>query len=161
MVFSILSYFTISKSHFINYTIPFYNTPNIPKLYFFPILFKYSFFNLFFYYFSFSLPLPLFLPQPLALASTSSKPIPSKITTKNHSNQTSTKNPLATPAKSQQKITKNLKIHTKITTKNHHLPPQQNHNKKSILETRSQPKPLPLAIGHNRGKKMRTHTHRT
>ena len=29
-----LSYFTISKSYFINYTIPFYNTPNIPKFYF-------------------------------------------------------------------------------------------------------------------------------
>ena len=29
-----LSHFTISKSYFINYTIPFYNTPNIPKFYF-------------------------------------------------------------------------------------------------------------------------------
>ena len=30
----ILSHFTISKSYSINYTIPFYNTPNIPKFYF-------------------------------------------------------------------------------------------------------------------------------
>ena len=29
---AILSYFTISKTYFINYTILFYNTPNIPKL---------------------------------------------------------------------------------------------------------------------------------
>ena len=29
-----LSHFTISKSYFINDTIPFYNTPNIPKFYF-------------------------------------------------------------------------------------------------------------------------------
>ena len=65
MIFSILSYFTISKNYFINYIIPFYNTPNIPKLYFFFILFKYSFlilFLLFLFFFSF----PLFLPQPLA-----------------------------------------------------------------------------------------------
>ena len=34
---SISSYFTISKSHFINYIIQFYNTPNIPTFYF-PIL---------------------------------------------------------------------------------------------------------------------------
>ena len=47
--FAIPSYFTIPKNYFINYTIPFYNTPNIPKLYFFfPILFKYSFLILFF-----------------------------------------------------------------------------------------------------------------
>ena len=44
---SIIFYFTISKSYFINYTIPFYNTPNIPKLYYFTILLKYYFFNLF------------------------------------------------------------------------------------------------------------------
>ena len=31
---SILFYFTISKSHFIIYTILFYNTSNIPKFYF-------------------------------------------------------------------------------------------------------------------------------
>ena len=68
---AIPSHFIIPKSYFINYTIPFYNTPNIPKFYFFPfylnILF-YSFF--FFYYFSFSIPFPLFLPQPLAPVST-------------------------------------------------------------------------------------------
>ena len=51
---------------------PLYNTLNILKLYFFPILFKYSFLIIFF---TISLPFPLFLPQPLALASTSSKPI--------------------------------------------------------------------------------------
>ena len=63
------SYFTISKSYFINYTIPFYNTPNIQKFYFFPILFKYSIL-FFFYYFSFSIYFTLFLPQPLAPVST-------------------------------------------------------------------------------------------
>ena len=42
----ILSYFTIPKSYFINYTIQFYNTPSIPKLYYFTILLKYYFFNL-------------------------------------------------------------------------------------------------------------------
>ena len=31
---SIIFYFTISKSHFITYTEPFYNTSNIPKFYF-------------------------------------------------------------------------------------------------------------------------------
>ena len=35
--------FTILKSYFINYIIPFYNTPNIPKLYYFTILLKYYF----------------------------------------------------------------------------------------------------------------------
>ena len=40
---SILCYFTISKSYFINYTIPFYNTPNNPNYIFFASLFKYSF----------------------------------------------------------------------------------------------------------------------
>ena len=39
----ILSYFTILKSYFMNYTLPFYNTPNIPKLYYFTILLKYYF----------------------------------------------------------------------------------------------------------------------
>ena len=63
------SYFTISKCYFIKYTILFYNTLNISKFYFFPILFKYSFL-FFFYYFSFSIPFPLFIPQPLALVST-------------------------------------------------------------------------------------------
>ena len=67
---TILSYFTISKNYFINYTIPFYNTPNIQKFYFFPILFKYSILFFFFYYFSFSIHFPLFLPRPLALVST-------------------------------------------------------------------------------------------
>ena len=60
-------YFIILKNYFINYTIPFYNTPSIPKFYFFPILFKYFIlFIFFFYYFSFSLHFPLFPPQPLA-----------------------------------------------------------------------------------------------
>ena len=31
---AILFYFTISKSYFISYTIPFYNTPNIPTFIF-------------------------------------------------------------------------------------------------------------------------------
>ena len=62
-------YFTIPKDYFTNYTIPFYNTPNIPKFYFFPILFKY-FILFFFHYFSFSIHFPLFLPQPLASVST-------------------------------------------------------------------------------------------
>ena len=39
----ILSYFTIPKDHFINYTIPFYNTSNIPKVYYFTFLLKYYF----------------------------------------------------------------------------------------------------------------------
>ena len=56
-----------------------YNIPSIPKLYYFTIWLKY-YFLIFFYYFSFSPPFPLFHPQPLAPASTSSKPIPSKIT---------------------------------------------------------------------------------
>ena len=62
---AIPSHFIIPKSYFTNYTIPFYNTPNISKFYFFPILFKY-FILFFFNYFSFSIPFPLFLPQPLA-----------------------------------------------------------------------------------------------
>ena len=41
-----LSYFTIPKSYFINYTIPFYNTPYIQKLYYFTFSLKYYFFNL-------------------------------------------------------------------------------------------------------------------
>ena len=41
-----LSYFTILKSYFINYTIPFYNTPYIQKLYYFNFSLKYYFFNL-------------------------------------------------------------------------------------------------------------------
>ena len=45
----ILSYFTIPKSYFINYIISFYNTPNIPKLYFFPF---YLFIFLLFLFFS-------------------------------------------------------------------------------------------------------------
>ena len=40
---TIPSYFTILKSYSINYTIPFYNTSNIPKLYYFTILLKYYF----------------------------------------------------------------------------------------------------------------------
>ena len=41
-----LSYFIISKSYFINYTIPFYNTPYIQKLYYFTFSLKYYFCNL-------------------------------------------------------------------------------------------------------------------
>ena len=43
---AILSYFIIPKSYFINYTIPFYNTSYIPKLYYFTFSLKYYFFNL-------------------------------------------------------------------------------------------------------------------
>ena len=123
MVFSILSYFTISKSYFIHYTISFYNIPNIPNLYFFPILFKYYFlilFLLFLFFYCFS----SLSPQPLALALTSSKPILNKIkTSKSQQIQKSIpksqqKIPPATPTKSQQKI------HTKITQIK-----QANHNK--------------------------------
>ena len=39
-----LSYFTIPKSYFIDYTIPFYNTPYIQKLYYFTFSLKYYFF---------------------------------------------------------------------------------------------------------------------
>ena len=89
--FAISSYFTIPKSYFINYIILFYNTPNIPKLYFFLILFKYSF--LFFFLLFFSLPFLLFLPQPLAPATTkqtitTTPPLPSA-----QQNPTGTKNP--------------------------------------------------------------------
>ena len=42
---AILSYFTIPKSYFINYTIPFYNTSYIQKLYYFTFSLKYYFFN--------------------------------------------------------------------------------------------------------------------
>ena len=45
-----LSYFTISKSYFINYTISFYNTSYIPKLYYFTFSLKY-YFLIFLYYF--------------------------------------------------------------------------------------------------------------
>ena len=38
-----LFYFTIPKNYFINYTIPFYNTPYIPKLYYFTFSLKYYF----------------------------------------------------------------------------------------------------------------------
>ena len=71
--FHISSYFTISRSYFINYNILFYHIPSIQKLYYFTILLKYYFliFFLLFLFFSslFSLS-----------ASTSSKSIPSKIT---------------------------------------------------------------------------------
>ena len=69
----ISSHFTIPKNYFINYTIPLYNTLNIPKFYFFSILFKYSIL-FYFYYFSFSIPFPLFLLQPLAPVSTHRAP---------------------------------------------------------------------------------------
>ena len=45
MGIAILLYFTISKSHFITYVIPFYNTSSIQKLYYFTILLKYHFFK--------------------------------------------------------------------------------------------------------------------
>ena len=67
--FAISSYFTIPKSYFINYTIPFYNTPNIPKLYFFFLFYLNILFYSFFYFF-FTLPFLRFLPQPLAPATT-------------------------------------------------------------------------------------------
>ena len=63
---AISSHFTIPKSYFINYTIPFYNTPNIPKFYFFPILFKYSIF------FNISLSLSLSLSFPFRLSPSTS-----------------------------------------------------------------------------------------
>ena len=46
----ILFFFTISKSNFITYTISFYNTPYILKLYYFTFLLKY-YFLIFLYYF--------------------------------------------------------------------------------------------------------------
>ena len=136
MVFSILSYFTISKNYFINYTISFYNIPNIPKLYFFFILFKYSFlilFLLFLFFSSFSSLSP----------STSSKPIPSKITTKNHPNQTSIRNPPTTPAKSQkiqnpQQITRQSPIQIQI--KNQNQNPKSKIHSKSLTDLRSKSK---------------------
>ena len=49
-----LSHFTISKSYFINYTIPFYNTPNIPKFYFAILHFKIIYLHnkIYFWFFS-------------------------------------------------------------------------------------------------------------
>ena len=50
-------YFIILKNYFINYTIPFYNTPSIPKFYFFPF-----YLNILFYsFFSFTISLFLFI----------------------------------------------------------------------------------------------------
>ena len=72
---SILFYFTISKSYFINYTIPFYNTLNIPNSIFFATLFKYSFL-FFFYYFSYSSSSSLPPSSSKQLATTSSLPPP-------------------------------------------------------------------------------------
>ena len=66
---SILFYFIISKSYFINYTIPFYNTLNIPNSIFFATLFKYSFFTI-------SLILPLPPSSSKQPATTSSLPSP-------------------------------------------------------------------------------------
>ena len=62
-----LSHFTISKRYFINYAIPFYNTPNIPKFYFTILHIKiiylhnkiYFFFFCFFPIFSSTFPQPL------------------------------------------------------------------------------------------------------
>ena len=48
----ILFSFTISKSNFITYTIPFYNTPYIIKLYSFTFLLKYYFLIFLYYIFS-------------------------------------------------------------------------------------------------------------
>ena len=48
---AILSYFIIPKSYFINYTIPFYNTSYIPKLYYFTFSLKYYFFIFLYYFF--------------------------------------------------------------------------------------------------------------
>ena len=62
--FHISSYFTISRSCFINYNILFYNMPNILKLYYFTILLKY-YFLIFNYYFSSTL--FLFQIQPFQL----------------------------------------------------------------------------------------------
>ena len=44
-------FFTILKSNFIIYNIPFYNTSYIKKFYYFIFLLKYYFFNFFFYFF--------------------------------------------------------------------------------------------------------------
>ena len=49
-----LSYFTIPKNYFINYTIPFYNTPYIPKLYYFTFSLKYYFLIILYYFFPIS-----------------------------------------------------------------------------------------------------------
>ena len=56
-----LSHFTISKSYFINYTIPFYNTPNIPKFYFAILHIKLIFYIIIFFFpiFSSTFPQPL------------------------------------------------------------------------------------------------------
>ena len=55
---AILSHFTISKSYFINYTIPIYNTSNIPKFYFAILHIKLIFYIIFFFFSNFFLYLP-------------------------------------------------------------------------------------------------------
>ena len=54
---AILSHFTISKSYFINYTIPIYNTSNIAKFYFAILHIKLIFYIIIFFFFQF-FPLP-------------------------------------------------------------------------------------------------------
>ena len=116
-----------------NYIIPLYNTPNILKLYFFPILFKYSFLIIFF---TISLPFPLFLPQPLA------NPYPPpwqpstttmNLTTQTHHHPYPQPKPiLKTTRPSTPRRSHKLPSPPSTTPLLHHLPPQQNHNKKFI-----------------------------
>ena len=58
---AILSHFIISKSYFINYTIPIYNTSNIPKFYFAILHIKLIFYIIIFFFpiFSSTFPQPL------------------------------------------------------------------------------------------------------
>ena len=120
MVFSILSYFTISKNYFINYTIPFYNTPNIPKLYFFLILFKYSFLTLLLFLFFSS-----FSSLSLNLQQTHTQQNHNKKSPKSNKHQKSTYHP--------SKITKNPK-----SIANHSPVSDPNTNQKSKSKSKIQ-----------------------
>ena len=70
-----LSYFSISKNYFINYTIPFYNTSNIPKFYFTILHIKIIYLRnkIYFFFFSFFFNFLLHLPS----TSITAPPLPS------------------------------------------------------------------------------------
>ena len=123
---AISSHFTILKSYFINYTIPFYNTLNIPKFFFFFPFYLNILFYSFFYYISFSIPFPLFLPHPLALVLTHrathrdhwyTEPIQTHHHTHTHKNKNKNKN--KNPKQKQKPKTK-TKHNPIITHTNHH-----------------------------------------
>ena len=101
---------------------------------FFPFFLNILFYSFFFFFF-FSLPFLLFLPQPLAPASTSSKPIPTTMNLTNHTHHHPYPRPKPIPKTSRPSTPRRshkLPSPPSTTPLLHHLPPQQNHNKKSI-----------------------------